>query len=210
VTPSPPDGRPLPTTPALRLVVDRTHPDDERHDRLARAVAADRDRAAFAQLFEALGPRLKAWLVRSGSSPEVADDIVQDAFVILWRKADLFDERRAGVGGWLYAIARNLRIDRHRSHSDAWLSLDDDPVSDLADPEPPVEDRITARQRVVHLRDALARLGSEDRQYLHWSFFDEKSHSDIASDLGIPLGTVKTRIRRAASRLRQFLEGNRP
>jgi RNA polymerase sigma-70 factor (ECF subfamily) len=203
------NGALLAAASIARVAVERAHADDERFDRLARAVAVDRDHQAFAQLFASLAPRLKGWLVRSGSSAEVADELVQDTFVVLWRKAAMFDERRSGVGGWLYAIARNLRIDRHRCKSEAWLSLDDDMMSTLADPATPIEEGLAARRSAAHLREALARLRSDERQFLHWSFYDERSHADIARDLGVPLGTVKTRIRRAAAKLRQFLEGTR-
>lgn len=203
-------------SPALKLVVGgaRAHDGDDGDgddplddpDRWAHAVARDQDREAFARLFTSVGPRLKAWLVRSGSTADVADEIVQDTFVVFWRKAAMFDASRCGVGGWLFAIARNLRIDRHRSRCDAWVALDDETMAALPDPEEPVEDRLTSRQRETHVRAALAQLPPEDREYLQWSYFDEKPHSLIARDLGIPLGTVKTRIRRAATRLRQLLE----
>ena len=85
-----------------------------KYDRLIEAVALRRDREAFAQLFEYFAPRLKAWLIKSGATPGAAEDFAQDAMLTVWRKADLFDARKARAATWIFTIARNRRLDMLR------------------------------------------------------------------------------------------------
>lgn len=170
------------------------------------AVALEHDRAAFARLFDHFAPRLKGWLVRTGSTPELADDLVQDAFVMLWRKAAQFNPARAHVSAWLFTIARNLRVDRHRGLCETWLSLDSIDADIVPDSAPGFEADLAAAQSGDGVRTALTQLSSAQRTLVQLAFYEDKSHSDIARETGLPLGTVKTRLRAAATRLRQLLE----
>lgn len=173
------------------------------------AVAQRQDREAFARLFEHFAPRLKTWLMRTGSEPELADDLVQDAFVLLWRKAAQFDPARARVAAWLFTIARNLRVDRHRGLCESWLSLDSVDAEQVPDAAPSIDARMAAAHSGDNVRRALTQLSSDQRTLVQLSFYDDKSHSSIASETGLPLGTVKTRLRAAATRLRKLLEEER-
>ncbi len=198
--------------PALKLVAPQD-PADSSTDEIEGwmlAIARHQDRQAFGRLFEHFGPRLKSWLMRTGSSPEFADDLVQDAFVMLWRKAAQFDPSRARVAAWLFTIARNLRVDRKRGVSGSWLSLDVSEVEQTADPTPDVETRLARARSEETVREALTQLTSDQRTLVQLSFYDDKPHSSIAAETGLPLGTVKTRLRAAAARLRSLLEEERP
>ena len=166
------------------------------------AVAQHQDRQAFSRLFGHFAPRLKTWLMRTGSEPELADDLVQDAFVLLWRKAAQFDPERARVAAWLFTIARNLRVDRKRGLCEAWLSLESMAADQMPDPTPGFETRLAAAHSGNNVRRALTQLSSDQRTLVQLSFYDDKSHSSIASEMRLPLGTVKTR-------LRQLLEEER-
>ncbi len=179
-------------------------------DALMLAVARDGDRAAFAALFAHFGPLVKSWLMRSGTSDSAADDIVQDTFVLLWNKAHQFDPARARVAAWLFTIARNLRIDRLRRVGDAGAMLDDAALDDLPAPDRPADDALGARRAEQRVRWALSQLTADQRHLLQLNFYEDRSHSDIASQLALPLGTVKTRLRRAAARLRELLHDHRP
>ncbi|MGN6527162.1 MAG: sigma-70 family RNA polymerase sigma factor [Burkholderiaceae bacterium] len=173
-------------------------------------VALRQDRAAFSALFRHFAPRMNGWLWKTGSSPEEAQEIVQDAFVVLWRKAAQFDPARADVGSWLFTIARNLRIDRRRAIHDTWTSLDDFEIESIGSPEPGQEDTLLRRQHDERVRSAISRLTPEQRTLVQLSFYEDMSHSKIAAELKVPLGTVKTRLRRAAACLRALLEECRP
>lgn len=182
----------------------------DRLDALMLAVARDCDKAALEALFVHFGPLIKSWLMRSGTSPSAADDLVQDTFVAVWHKAHQFDPARARVAAWLFTITRNLRVDRLRRPGEAWSTLDDVVAGDIPAPDDSVEDVLGARQRELRVRSALSQLTPDQRNLLKLSYYEDKSHSDIAAELALPLGTVKTRLRRAAALLRDLLEEHRP
>lgn len=170
------------------------------------AVARNRDRAAFARLFDHFVPRIEAWLVRSGADSGTAEEVTQDVMVTLWRKAELFDPRKSSVTTWLYRIARNRRIDLLRRNRVDFV----DPLDNAYEPsETPDFDRVLDLQdREDQVRAALSALPQEQLAIVRLAFFDGLSHSDIAAQTGLPLGTVKSRIRLAFTRLRRVLESN--
>ena len=200
--------------PRLTLVVSSSTPAAARpgaqFDAWMDAVARHQDRDAFGRLFTHFGPKLKAWLWKTGSPSEEAEELTQDAFVLLWRKATQFDSTRASVGSWLFTIARNLRVDRRRAIHDTWTSLDDSAVSEIADPAFGQEQAMDRRQHDERVRLAMCRLTHDERLLVQLSFYEDMSHSRIAEELKMPLGTVKTRLRRAAAALRLLLEECRP
>ncbi len=171
---------------------------------LVARVASSRDRAAFATLFDFYAPRLSTYLQRLGAEPALAEEIVQDTMVALWRKADLFDPAKSSVGTWLYRIARNRRIDLLRRNRGASVELEESmyPVDD----RPLPDDALDAREREKLIRRAMAGLPPEQLVLVGLAFFEGRSHSEIAEQTGLPLGTVKSRIRLAFSRLRRNLE----
>lgn len=173
------------------------------HDRLIEAVALRRDREAFARLFEHFAPRLKAWLMRSGASAAAAEDFAQDAMLTVWRKADLFDARKARAATWIFTIARNRRLDMLRRDARA-LPM---PEIDLAEDEVMrPDDILVMADDARRVRDALSRLKPDQVEVLRLAFFMDSPHSEIARRLDLPLGTVKSRIRNAMIKLRSILE----
>jgi RNA polymerase sigma-70 factor (ECF subfamily) len=189
-------------------------PTSEELNGLAKAVALAGDRSAFAVLFKHFAPRVKAYLMRSGVPVEVADELAQETMVSVWRKARSFDPARAGLSTWIFTIARNLRVDHLRRRRDLPTDESDaepvdaiDVAEQVAETAATLDEQLGAARREVAVRDALARLAPEQMQILWMSFYDEQSHPRIAEDLGIPLGTVKSRIRLAVSHLRRLLHG---
>jgi RNA polymerase sigma factor (sigma-70 family) len=164
-------------------------------------VAAERDRAAFAALFSHFAPRVKAYLLRQGAPASVAEDLAQEALLSLWRKAHLFDPAKASVGTWLFTIARNLRIDAIRREKRPEL----DPEDFMPDSGPSADEGLVQADDESRLRLALKDLPADQIQVVELSFFADKPHSQIAAELGIPLGTVKSRLRLAMSRLKRAL-----
>lgn len=168
-------------------------------------IALDRDRAAFAELFGHFAPRVKGFLMRYGLPEVMSEDLAQETMLTVWRKADLFDPRRAGVSTWIFTIARNKRIDRlRRDRGGATAPLD---VSDAPEDCGSSEEFAIAAETAAQVRTAMASLPENQAQIVRLSFFEEKPHAEIARELGIPLGTVKSRVRLALARLRGLLEG---
>jgi RNA polymerase sigma-70 factor, ECF subfamily len=167
------------------------------------AVAVRQDRAAFAALFEFYAPRIKAMLVRHGATADVAEDIAQEALVMVWRKAAYYNPARASASAWVYAIARNLRIDRLRRDKLARLYASSE-ATEPEEPERP-DGPLDAAQLEKRVHAALDQLPAEQARVLQLSFFEGRAHADIATLLALPLGTVKSRLRLAATRLRNLL-----
>ncbi len=189
-------------------------PTSEELNDLVRAVAVDGDRQAFAILFKHFAPRVATYLVRGGTPAAGAEELAQEAMVQLWRKAASFDPARAGVSTWVFTIARNLRIDRHRRAGSAGLEVDGDggtiDLEEHADPAASPEQSLDARQRERTVRAALRQLSPEQARVLQLSYFAEAPHAEIARDLRIPLGTVKSRIRLAMQNLRRLIDAQQP
>jgi len=176
---------------------------DAEYDRLIQAVARDRDRDAFAALFDHFAPRLKAYLMRSGAAPAAADDFAQDAMLTVWRKAEQFDPSRARAATWIFTIARNRRIDALRRES---RPLPVPEISlDSPDPERP-DDLLEARQDEGRVRAALRSLKPDQIEVIQMAFFQDLTHAEVAQSLALPLGTVKSRIRNAMIKLRDLLD----
>lgn len=176
---------------------------------LIEAVATHRDRAAFTVLFGHFAPRVKGFLINSGLPDLMAEEVTQETLLIMWRKASYFDPKRAGLSTWIFTIARNQRIDRLRRERgktrDGGPGITPDPGEE-PDLQPTGEDLAIERERGAHVRAALEQLPKEQAMIVRMSFFAEKPHAEIAAELGIPLGTVKSRVRLALSRLRGLLD----
>ena len=169
---------------------------------LIEAVAADQDREAFAALFDYFAPRIKGFLIRANTPPPAAEELAQEAMLTVWRKAAQFDRSRAGASAWIFTIARNLRIDVARRDQRARLLLEAE--DDLEPPAPP-DALLLAGERESRVQAALQALSDDQMRVVRLSFFEGKPHADIASELELPLGTVKSRIRLAMNRMRELL-----
>ena len=162
------------------------------------------DRAAFATLFRHYAPRVKAFLMKSGATPTLAEECAQDVMSTLWQKAHLFDPARASVATWVFAIARNRRIDAfRRARRPEPEALDWGP-----DSEPDQAEVYAVAQETRLLAEAVAQLPDKQRALIQRAFYGDLSHSEIAAETGLPLGTIKSRIRLALDQLRRtFSEG---
>ena len=173
---------------------------------LVEAIATRQDREAFKELFRFYAPRIQAMLMRRGTTGEAAEDLAQETLITVWHKAGSYDVERATVSAWIFTIARNLRIDRFRKDQRSQLHQ----VYQLLQPaeaEPP-DAPLDAVERDGRVRAALDGLPQEQVRVVELSFFEGQAHGDIARTLGIPLGTVKSRLRLAMARLREYLGEN--
>ena len=169
-------------------------------DALIGRIAAAADREAFAELFRHFAPRVKSYALRLGASGHAAEELAQETMLSVWRKAARFDPARASASTWIFTIARNLRIDalrRERPQPAPAEDVDPAPLADLV---------VSGAEHDVRVRRALRSLPPEQLEVIELSFFSDAPHAAIAERLGLPLGTVKSRLRLAMNRLRGLLE----
>jgi RNA polymerase sigma-70 factor, ECF subfamily len=167
-------------------------------------IAETRDRAAFATLFDAYGPRVKSFMMRKGASSEQAEDLVQETMIAVWSKAQMYVADRGSVTTWIFTIARNLRIDRLRREKTSLYSDIDDYDAESNDAQQ--DDALSRLQEDGYVAKALAQIPEEQRALLILSYVEDLPQSEIAKRLQIPLGTVKSRMRLAYRRMRKLLE----
>jgi RNA polymerase sigma-70 factor, ECF subfamily len=165
-----------------------------------RAIVERRDQASFVTLFDYYCPRVKAYLRRLGATDSVAEDLAQEVMLAVWRKAESYDAAKAGVGTWIFTIARNLRIDAIRR--DRRPELDPEDPQLLPEPAPQPDHEIEVVREQEQVRSALRVLPEDQAKVVAMAFYDGKSHGEIAAELAIPLGTVKSRLRLAFRRVR--------
>ncbi|MEI7871359.1 MAG: sigma-70 family RNA polymerase sigma factor [Alphaproteobacteria bacterium] len=171
---------------------------------LIEAIASRQDRAAFASLFRHFAPRVKAFILRGGTDAEAAQEVAQEALIMVWRKAASFDRTRASAATWIYTIARNKRIDLLRR---AARPIDTEDWLVVYAPEGEDADKsVLAGQTYTRVKELLGDLSEDQLVVIRKAFFEDKTHTVIAEELKLPLGTVKSRIRLALGRLREALE----
>lgn len=171
---------------------------------LAMAVAQNRDQTAFSELFDFFAPRLKSFLMRQNASVAEAEEVTQEVMVVLWQKAHLYDPQKSSLSTWLFRIARNRRIDAARRRRQGDLDAHDPMLIPMAPPAP--DDLVESEDRDQIVRVALQKLPTEQLELIRMAFFFGQSHSEISEATGLPLGTVKSRIRLAFGKLKAHLQ----
>jgi RNA polymerase sigma-70 factor (ECF subfamily) len=171
---------------------------------LLRRIAERSDPAAFRELYEAYGPRVKAYMMRKGADAGTAEDLAQETLLTVWRKAALYADDKGSMTTWVFAIARNLRIDRLRREV-PWQELPEERMAQASD-EPLPDEAMAEKERQQRVQAALAALPSEQKEVVALAYVEGLSHTEIAERLGMPLGTVKSRMRIAYQKIRQTLE----
>lgn len=164
------------------------------------AVGKKKDKECFIDLFNHFAPRIKSFLMKGGLTPEIADELAQETMLAIWNKAHSFDPRQAAASTWIFTIARNKRIDHLRKVANYRTQSDEDMV--FEDPSATPVENTSQKQETQRIKEALKTLPEEQLSLIKKSFFEDKSHAIIAKETGIPLGTVKSRIRLALDRLR--------
>jgi RNA polymerase sigma-70 factor (ECF subfamily) len=164
-------------------------------------IKTNKSEAAFARLFYHFAPRVKAFLIKSGADVGLAEECAQEVMVTVWNKAHLFDPSRASASTWIFTIARNKKIDALRKQ----LRPTPDDLGWGPEHEPDQEEMVGLQQETEKLGQAIANLPDKQRVLVERAYFEEMSHNEIAEATGLPLGTIKSRIRLALERLRHAM-----
>ena len=166
-----------------------------------RRIRDDKDQSAFIDLFRHFAPRVKAFLMRGGTDAALAEETTQEVMATLWNKAHLFDPTRASVATWIFTIARNRKIDAIRKQR----RPEPEDIGWGPEAEPDQEDVLSLQQDTARLNEAIKTLPDKQRVLIEHAYFGDLSHSEIAEKTGLPLGTIKSRIRLALERLRHSM-----
>ena len=164
-------------------------------------IRTEKSEAAFARVFYHFAPRIKAFLIKSGADVGLAEECVQEVMVTVWHKAHLFDPTRASASTWIFTIARNKKIDALRKQ----LRPTPNDLGWGPEHEPDQEEMVGLQQETEKLGEAIANLPEKQRVLVERAYFEEMSHNEIAEATGLPLGTIKSRIRLALERLRHAM-----
>lgn len=175
-----------------------------------KAIAEDQNQQALTDLFAVYAPKLKGWLMARGVGNGTAEDIVQDVMIKCWTRAHLFDPAKASFATWVYRMTRNRWIDHQRKHGRMDIR-DPELMKAIADDEvPSAEANFMAQQDSDSLREHMSRLTDAQRGALRMAFMEFKTHKEISEETGLPLGTVKTRIRSAIQALQASMNVRLP
>ena len=168
---------------------------------LIKKVETLKDTSAFEELFNHFAPRIKAFLMKSGADSQMAEECSQEVMATVWRKAHLFDPSRASASTWIFTIARNKKIDAIRKQN----RPEPEQLYPDLDYEPDQESVVELQQETERLTLALRELPDKQRVLVEKAYLGELSHSEIAEITGLPLGTIKSRIRLALEKLRHSM-----
>lgn len=187
---------PLPPQPAT----------DAARTRLVEALVATgaEDRAAFATLYNLTSAKLFGVCLRICGERQAAEDVLSEVYLTIWRRAGAYEPGRASPISWLATIARNRAIDWRRSAGrKVVVNLDDAP--EVADPDPSAEERMVTNDEDQRLHLCLDQLEDKQRGAIRTAFFDGLTYAELAKREGVPLGTMKSWVRRGLIRLKDCL-----
>jgi RNA polymerase sigma-70 factor, ECF subfamily len=163
-------------------------------------IAEGADVEAFRKLFDAYAPRVKSYMMRQGADADTAEELAQETLLTVWRKAALYSGDKGSATTWIFTIARNLRIDKLRRET-AWVALPDGYEQEVS-PDANPDQALAAEERRTRIQQVLADLPPDQHEVVVLSYVDGLSHGEIADRLRLPLGTVKSRMRLAYSKIR--------
>lgn len=160
-------------------------------------LAENKEKTLFADLFQHFAPKVKAYIIRLGLVESNAEEIMQECMLSVWRKAHLFNASKAKASTWIFTLARNQSID--------WMRKQKYPEYSLEEWHEEVDERSNSGEQLVQSERIAADINSlseTQSQVIYMSFFEGRSHSEISERLGVPLGSVKSRIRLASEKLK--------
>ena len=167
-------------------------------------MAVTKDKSLYIKLYQHFAPKVKAYIIRLGVMEATAEELMQEAMLNMWRKSHLFQPEKSAASTWLFTLARNQSIDWMRKQKYPEYSLENmqDRSEEVSDAD--LGEKTVQSERIAQ---AISQLPESQAQVVYMSFFEGRSHSEIADRLMIPLGSVKSRIRLAADKLKVALRG---
>jgi RNA polymerase sigma-70 factor (ECF subfamily) len=171
---------------------------------LVRRMAAG-DQSAMGEFYDQTSPLVFGLAVRILGDPNTAEEVVLDVYAQVWRQAPGFDSSRGSPSAWLLTLARSRAIDQRRARRRDQATEPLESAGEVTASTPGPEALSVDSERRRFVQKALGTLSAELREVIHLAYFGGLSHSEIAGQLGQPLGTVKTRIRSAMMQLRDSL-----
>lgn len=173
----------------------------ESAEQLILNIAQNNCRESYKLLFSQFAPKIKSFMIGQGVKANEAEDIAQDTMLKIWRKAQLFDPKKAKASTWIFTIARNLQIDaiRKQKRHDRFNNEVQNETY-----EADTAEKMISEQSASQVKEVIKQLPAEQLQVLKLSFYEDLSHSQIAQSLSIPVGTVKSRLRLALGRLKSI------
>ncbi len=159
-------------------------------------LAETQDKKLYITLFRHFAPKVKAYIIRLGLVETTAEELMQETMLTVWRKAHLYNRSKAAASTWIFTLARNQSID--------WMRRQKYPEYELEEWTPDPDDSDRGEQSVTadRMARAVQSLPENQAQVIYMSFYEGRSHSEISSRLGIPLGSVKSRLRLASEKLK--------
>ena len=166
---------------------------------LIKKVSDQRDERAFSQIFDFIAPKINGYFVKNSLNIEQAEELTQEVLSTIWTKANLFDPKKSKFITWSFTIARNKKIDFYRKNQKNYFNEDDVRYFLYEN------NKISDYEIEPSIKKINSELDENQQKLIKMSFFEEKSHKNIAAELEIPLGTVKSRIRNILNKMQEFL-----
>lgn len=165
-------------------------------------LSVEKDKTLYVQLFRYFAPRVKSYITRLGLVDSAAEELMQETMLSVWRKAHMYNRSKAAASTWIFTLARNHSIDWMRKQKYPVYSIDEW----NEEPEESETQAHSGEQLVTadRMEKAIKKLPESQAQVIYMSFFEGRSHSDISERIGIPLGSVKSRIRLASEKLKMI------
>ena len=161
-------------------------------------IARDRDEKAFSEIFDYIAPKINAYYIKHNLSSELAEELTQEVLSTIWIKAALFNSEKSKFITWSFTIARNKKIDFYRKNQ---KNVSNDDVRDFL-----YENNESNDYEIESTINKITEdLDQNQKKLIKMSFFEQKSHKNIAAELEIPLGTVKSRIRATLSKMQKHI-----
>ena len=167
---------------------------------LLKKVSEERNEIAFSEIFDFIAPKINAYFIKNNLSIEQAEELTQEVLSTIWLKAELFDPEKSKFITWSFTIARNKKIDFYRKNQKSVANEED--IRDFLYNENKLDDY----EIESTIKDITKDLDENQKKLIKMSFFEQKSHKNIAAELEIPLGTVKSRIRASLNKMQKHIQ----